>query len=347
MALLINNKHMLFTERKNFLPFEYPWVYEDYWFAQQNAHWLHTEINMQNDIKDWEENLDEKEKNVIGNILKGFTQTETEVGNYWSALVPAWFPKPEIKMMAQTFGAFETIHARAYSYLNEILGLDDFEAFLDDEATMEKLSSLIEVNDKHMNAVPSDTESMKEVARSLALFSAAAEGIQLFSSFAILLSFRKSNRLTGIGQQMIFSVRDESLHSEAGCRLFRQICQEYPEIWDDKLKGDIYEGIEFALRNEFHYLNMIFEMGDLSTITKEQVKNFMYDRANRKLEELGLKAKYIVESDLMEEMSWFYSLVSGEQQTDFFSNRETGYAKPNDDWNHNDLYEHITKEDNE
>lgn len=316
-------------ERVAFKPFQYQWAY-DYWFKQQNAHWLHTEINMQNDVTDWREHLNEKERNVIGNILKGFTQTETEVGNYWSSYVPQWFPVPEIKMMAQTFGAFETIHANAYAYLNDTLGLDDFEAFLEDEATMDKLKVLMDVDP--------NTTDLSEIARSIALFSAAAEGIQLFSSFAVLLSFRKSNRLTGIGQQMIFSVKDESTHSEAGCKIFRTIIEENPELWTEDLRKSVYDGIHYAIQSEFTYINKIFELGDLETITKEQLKNFMYDRANRKLVELNLKPIYNVNKQLLNEMEWFYILVSGEQQTDFFANRETGYSKPNEDWNDNDLF---------
>jgi ribonucleoside-diphosphate reductase beta chain len=315
--------------RVAFKPFQYQWAY-DYWFKQQNAHWLHTEINMQNDVTDWREHLNEEEKNVIGNILKGFTQTECEVGDYWSSYVPKWFPVPEIKMMAQTFGAFETIHANAYSYLNDTLGLDNFEAFLEDEATMAKLKVLMDVDP--------DTTNLTEIARSIALFSAAAEGIQLFSSFAVLLSFRKSNRLTGIGQQMIFSVKDESTHSEAGCKIFRTIIEENPELWTEELRKSVYDGIHYAIQSEFTYINKIFELGDLETITKEQLKNFMYDRANRKLVELNLKPIYNVNKQLLNEMEWFYILVSGEQQTDFFANRETGYSKPNEDWNDNDLF---------
>lgn len=313
----------IFKERIAFKPFQYQWAY-DYWFAQQNAHWLHTEINMQKDVKDWKEELNESEKNVIGNILKGFTQTECEVGDYWSTMIPKWFPVPEIKMMGKGFGAFEDIHATAYSYLNDTLGLDDFESFLEDDATMNKLKVLMDVNP--------DTKDISEIAKSIALFSACAEGVQLFSSFAVLLSFRKSNRLTGIGQQMIFSCRDESLHSEAGCKLFRTIVEENPEIWTERFRADLYEGVELAIRNEFTYINKIFEMGDLATITKDELKNFMYDRANRKLAELNLKPKYAVDKKLLDDMSWFYIMISGEQQTDFFANRETGYAKPNEDW---------------
>ena len=319
---------MINKKRIAFKPFEYQWAY-DYWFAQQNAHWLHTEINMQQDVKDWNENLNENEKNVIGNILKGFTQTECEVGDYWSSYVPKWFPIPEIKMMSKGFGSWEDIHATAYSYLNDTLGLDDFEAFLEDETIMNKLKVLMNINP--------NTTDLSEIVKSIALFSACAEGVQLFSSFAVLLSFRRSNRLTGIGQQMIFSCRDESLHSEAGCKLFRTVIEENPELWTDSLRADLYEGVELAIRNEFSYINKIFEMGDLDTITKDELKNFMYDRANRKLVELNLKPKYAVDKELLDRMSWFYIMISGEQQTDFFANRETGYAKPNEDWN-DDLF---------
>lgn len=314
----------LLTKRLAFKPFEYQWAY-DAWFKQQNAHWLHSEINMQNDVNDWSNKLDHKEKNVIGNILKGFTQTETIVGDYWSSYVSDWFQIPEIKMMAITFGAFEGIHATAYSYLNDTLGLTDFEAFLEDEATMNKLNSLMEID--------KDDTSLTNIARSLALFSACAEGIQLYSSFAVMLSFKLKNLMNGISQQMIFSIRDESLHSESGCHLFRDLISENPDIWTEELKSQIYEGIDLSIKNEFFYIDKIFELGDLETITKDQLKNFIYDRGNRKLKELMLKPVYEVDQKLLEQLSWFYVATSGEQQTDFFFNRETQYSKPNEDWN--------------
>ena len=323
-------KSKILTPRLPFKPFDYQWAY-DYWFQQQNAHWMFQEINMQKDIGDWKSELNAQEKSVVGNILKGFFQSETQIADYWSTYVTKWFPIPEIKMMAITFGSFETIHAVAYSYLNEVLHLEDYEAFLHDTAIMAKLEMLINVDEN-------DT-SLENIARSLALFSACAEGIQLFSSFAIMLSLRKKNLMTGIGQQMIFSIRDESLHSEAGCKLFRTLIEENPQIWTEQLRDDIKSGFGLALSNEFNFIDKVFELGDLDTITKAQVKNFMYDRANRKLRELGITdLTYEVNDELLLEMDWFYILVSGEQQTDFFFNRETGYAKPNADWETEDLF---------
>ena len=326
---VITEKSEILTPRLAFKPFRYQWAY-DYWFQQQNAHWMFQEINMQKDISDWKNELTTQEKSVVGQILKGFFQSETQIADYWSTYVTNWFPVPEIRMMAQTFGAFETIHAVAYSYLNEVLHLEDYEAFMHDESIMNKLDVLINVD--------KNDDSLDNIARSLALFSACAEGIQLFSSFAIMLSLRKKNLMTGIGQQMIFSIRDESLHSEAGCKLYNTLIDENPGLYSPLLEYDIITGFDLALRNEFAFIDEVFTMGDLETITKAQVQNFMYDRANRKLKELRVNHSYPVNEELLKEMDWFYILVSGEQQTDFFFNRETGYAKPNADWETEDLF---------
>ena len=125
---MVKKKHDLTDERQSFKPFYYPWAYEA-WLKHEQIHWLHTEVPMMSDLNDWKQNLTEAEKNVIGSILKGFAQTETIVNDYWSGLVTKWFRKPEVIMMATTFGAFETIHAEAYSLLNETLGLDNFSEF--------------------------------------------------------------------------------------------------------------------------------------------------------------------------------------------------------------------------
>jgi ribonucleoside-diphosphate reductase beta chain len=205
-------------------PFEYQEA-ADYWLKQQQAHWLHTEVPMMSDLTDWNSNLNVTEKNIIGSILKGFAQTETVVNDYWSGLVTKWFRKPEIIMMATTFGAFETIHAEAYSLLNETLGLENFSEFMEDEATMAKIEALTAVRDSF------DTETnLHEIAKSLAVFSAFTEGVNLFSSFAVLLSFKMRNKLKGVGQIVEWSIRDESLHSEAGCWLFRTLVSENPEL---------------------------------------------------------------------------------------------------------------------
>ena len=182
----------LFTPRVAYKPFEFPEYYTEGWLKQAQAMWLHTEISMQGDIKDWNEKLNEKEKNLVGNILLGFAQTECAVSDYWTQKVVKWFPKHEIQQMAMMFGSQETVHAVAYSYLNETLKLEDYEAFLHEPATADRFDNLVSY----------DGNNTVGIAKSLAIFSAFAEGVSLYSAFAVLYSFQLRNLLKGIGQQM-------------------------------------------------------------------------------------------------------------------------------------------------
>ena len=325
----------ILQERVVYKPFEYPEAH-DFWLKQQQAHWIHTEVPMANDVTDWKANLKDHEKNVVGGILKGFAQTETVVNDYWTGLVTKWFRKPEIIMMATTFGAFETIHAEAYSLLNEQLGLDNFAEFLEDEATAAKIESLMNVRDGHNGEI-----DYHEVARSLAIFSAFTEGVNLFSSFAVLLSFKMRNKLKGVGQIVEWSVRDESLHSNAGCWLFRQLMTEHPELKTDKLIQEIREAATAALDLEFNFIDKIFEMGDLENLTKDELKNFIKHRVNTKMGDLGLKPlipSSEIDKGALSTMLWFDSVIAGKIHTDFFASRVTNYSKGHMTWDEASIF---------
>ena len=314
-------------ERVVYKPFEYPQAYE-YWLKQQQAHWLHTEVPMAQDVTDWKSNLKDHEKNVVGGILKGFAQTETVVNDYWSGLVTKWFRKPEIIMMATTFGAFETIHAEAYSLLNETLGLENFDEFLEDDATMAKIQNLMDVRDSFGEEI-----NWHEVAKSLAIFSAFTEGVNLFSSFAVLLSFKMRNKLKGVGQIVEWSIRDESLHSEAGCWLFRTLIKENPKLKTKELEAAINEAALLSLKLELDFIHKVYELGDLEGCSKYDLEHFIKNRVNTKLGDLGYKPIISnIDITAVERMKWFDHLSAGKQHTDFFANRVTNYSKGHLTW---------------
>lgn len=325
----------LLIPRVVYKPFEYPEA-ADYFLKQQQAHWLWTEVPLANDVVDWKSNLKDHEKNVVGGILKGFAQTETVVNDYWTGLVTKWFRKPEIIAMAVTFGGFEAIHAEAYSLLNEQLGLDNFAEFLEDKTTAAKIESLMEVRDGHDGKI-----DYHEVARSLAIFSALTEGVNLFSSFAVLLSFKMRNLLKGVGQIVEWSVRDESLHSNAGCWLFKQLMEEHPELKTDKLVEEIRQAATAALELEFNFIDKVFEMGDLENLSKDELKNFIKHRVNTKMGDLGLKPlipSEEIDKGALKAMKWFDMVIAGKQHTDFFASRVTNYSKGHMEWDSSSIF---------
>ena len=213
-------------------PFEYDWAIR-YWRDVHSSHWLPEEISMTEDVQDFHTKLTAAERWVSGGTLKGFTQTEVLIGDFWTKICH-WIPKPEIIMMAMSFAAWESIHIMAYSIMNDSLGLNDYEAFLQDpmcKAKLERLmgagldsrsrtqgkliASLQELRGRLLSgsfdgdrdaAVVSQTlehlsipaadqaATPEEIARAIAIFSAFGEGVSLFSSFAVLLNFTRMPR---------------------------------------------------------------------------------------------------------------------------------------------------------
>ena len=300
-----------------FQPFEYPEAY-DYWLRQQQAHWLHTEVAMASDIHDWNVNLTDSERNVIGNILKSFAQTEVIVNDYWSTRVAHWFPKPEIAMMSSAFGNMETVHAKAYAYLNESLGLDNFQAFLDEPTAKDKLDSLsFSYGNQRVG-----------IATSLAVFSAFTEGVQLFSSFAVLMNFGRFNKLKGVGQIVAFSIKDESLHSEAGCWLFRQFIKEFPAVLTPRLRETVLEAARLSIKLEDDFIDKAFELGPIEGLNPKDLKQYIRYRTNTKLGDLGFASNWRnINQESLEAMEWFDFLSTGLEHQDFFSGRVTGYSR--------------------
>ena len=320
----------LFDLRVPYKPFEFPEYYTEGWLKQAQAFWLHTEIPMSGDVKDWNEKLTVEEKNLVGNILLGFAQTECAVSDYWTQKVVAWFPKHEIQQMAMMFGSQETIHAVAYSYLNETLGLENFEAFLQDKATMDRFDNLVAYKGTELVGI----------AKSLAIFSAFAEGVSLYSAFAVLYSFQLRNLLKGIGQQMKWSVRDESLHSKMGCRLFRHMCKEMPNLLEE-CRDDVTTAATAMLKAEEKYIDKMFELGDIENLKAYDLKQFIRKRLNEKLQELGyfdLGEYFAFDEDGATKLDWFYHLTGGHTHTDFFAVRPTDYSKANEGEDFEDIW---------
>lgn len=312
----------LLTSRIAFKPFLYP-EYHELWLKAQQSHWLHTEVSMASDINDWKTKLSETEKQLIGHILKGFTISEIFIEDFWSAKVSRWFKHPEIQMLAHTFASFESIHANGYDYLNTSLGLEDYSAFLHDESTKAKIDRLMAVKGK----------SITEIAKALAIFSAFNEGVNLFSSFAILLNFTRFNKMKGMGQIISWSINDEQLHSQAGCMLFNELMKENPECFTDELKKDIYDAARLTIELEDNYIDKAFDLGEVEGLTKFQMKQFIRHRANIKLVEIGLKQNWKnLDKKAIDDMQWFNVLSSGVSHQDFFSGKVTDYSKSSIDW---------------
>ncbi|MDB5424263.1 MAG: nrdB, partial [Phenylobacterium sp.] len=201
----------LLTPSAAYKPFRYPWAYE-YWKKQQQVHWMPEEVPLGEDLKDWATKLNDRERNLLTQIFRFFTQSDVEVNDNYMERYARVFKPTEVKMMLASFSNMETIHIAAYALLLETIGMPDseFTAFLEFQA----------MRDKHDYMQQFGVDTNADIARTLAMFGGFTEGLQLFASFAMLMNFPRHNKMKGMGQIVSWSVRDESLHCEGMIKVF-------------------------------------------------------------------------------------------------------------------------------
>lgn len=305
----------LLKERIVYKPFQYPWAY-DAWLTQQRIHWLPEEVPMADDIKDWNMNITEGEKHLLMQIFRFFTQADVEVNNCYMRHYTQVFKPTEIQMMLAAFSNMETIHVAAYSHLLDTLGIPDseYEAFLKYD----------EMKAKYDYMQVWGVETKADIAKTLAVFGAFTEGLQLFASFAILMNFPRFNKMKGMGQIVTWSVRDESLHTTSIIKLFHTFVQENPEIWTDELQEELTEACRVVVSHEDAFIDLAFEMGDIEGLTAQEVKDYIRYIADRRLTQLGLAPIYFMGKN---PLPWMDEILNGIEHTNFFENRATEYSK--------------------
>ena len=304
-------------ERTHFKPFNYPWAY-DAWLKHEQSHWLHTEVPMLEDVKDWKKKLTDEEKKFLTHIFRFFTQGDIDVaGGYVRNYLP-YFPQPEVRMMLMGFAAREALHIAAYSHLIETLGLPEtlYNDFMEYQAMKEKHEYVMNIS--------AENSTKENTARHIAVFSAFTEGMQLFSSFIMLLNFPRHGKMKGMGQIVTWSIVDETQHCDSMIKLFRTFIQENNEIWNDELKSQIYTVAERMVELEDKFIDLAFEMGPMENLTIEEVKKYIRYIADRRLISLGLKGLFKVKKN---PLPWVEEMINAPTHTNFFENRATDYAK--------------------
>ncbi|RED53969.1 ribonucleotide-diphosphate reductase subunit beta [Aestuariispira insulae] len=296
-------------------PFKYPWAY-DAWLTQQRIHWLPEEVPLADDVKDWHKTLSEAERNLLTQIFRFFTQADVEVNNCYMKQYSRIFQPTEVQMMLAAFSNMETVHIAAYSHLLDTIGMPEteYEAFL----------KYKEMKDKYDYMQVWGVDTKRDIAKTMAVFGAFTEGLQLFASFAMLMNFPRFNKMKGMGQIVTWSVRDESLHTQSIIQLFRTFISENPEIWDEDLQRDLYKACETIVDHEDAFIDLSFEMGPIEGLTAQEVKDYIRYIADRRLTQLGLQPIYKTEKN---PLRWMDEILNGVEHANFFENRATEYSR--------------------
>lgn len=325
---------MLLEKRKHYSPFEYQWAH-DFFKAQQRLSWRTEEVKMGQDLLDWHD-TPEREKAFIKDILLFFTQADSDVASGYSRIFLPYFSQtPEVTGMLMAFGQMEAIHMEAYSLLIETLQLpkDTFSRFLDFKALADKhdyMSGWYE---------GLRTKDFKEVAYCIAAFSAFGEGLQLFSSFAMLLNFTRvpkggKGKFGGMSQIVTWSIRDETLHVEGMIKLFQTFVQENIPAEE---RGELADRIRKICRKmvelEFAFIDMAYaDEDEVRDLKKEDLKEYIRFIADRRLAQLSFSAQDgglsidPVFGVVYHPLEWLDAMLSVNEHSNFFERVATEYA---------------------
>jgi len=296
-------------------PFHYPWAY-DAWLQQQRIHWLPEEVPLADDVKDWQKNLTKEERNLLTQIFRFFVQADVEVNNCYMGHYSRVFKPTEVCMMLASFSNTETIHIAAYSYLLDTIGMPEveYEAFL----------RIKEMRDKYEYMQSFNTSTKLDIAKTLAMFGAFTEGLQLFASFAILLNFPRFNKMKGMGQIVTWSARDETLHTNSIIRLFHTFLSENPEVKSKDLFEDLKNACSIVVGHEDSFIDKAFELGGVEGLDAENVKKYIRYIADNRLNQLGIDPIYNVGKNPLPYMD---EMLNSLEHANFFESRATEYSR--------------------
>ena len=323
---------MIFDEQISRKPNFYPWT-EEYIEAMHNGFWTDKEFSFKSDVQQFKVNLTEQEREIIIRTLSAIGQIEIAVKTFWAKLGEN-LPHPAMQDLGYVMANTEVIHNNAYERLISVLGLEDvFEKNLKLEWIEGRVKYLRKYTHKYYK------DSKKQYLYAIILFTLFVENVSLFSQFYVINWFaRFKNVLKDTDQQVKYTRNEENIHALVGIKIINTIRSEYPELFDEELENKIVSEAEEAFKSEAKIvdwmINGIQEDGLAAPIVKEFIKN----RINESLVQIGFKKAFEVDKELLKKTKWFEEELLGNNMTDFFHSRPVEYSKKSQSFDESDLF---------
>jgi ribonucleoside-diphosphate reductase beta chain len=325
-------KIKIFDEVIALKPDLYPWA-KKYIEAMHSGFWTVNEFSFKSDVQQFKVNLTEQEKEIIIRTLSAIGQIEVAVKTFWGKLGEN-LPNPSLQDLGFVMANVEVIHNEAYTRLLEVLGITEI---FEENLKLDWIQGRVKYLRKYTHRFYKD--SKKQYLYALILFTLFVENVSLFSQFYVINWFsRFKNVLKDTDQQVKYTRNEENLHALVGIKIVNTIREEYPELFDDELIEKITSEAKEAFESESKIIdwmvNGIKEEGLSAPILKEFVKN----RINESMTQIGFPKVFDIDKELISSTMWFSEELLGNNMTDFFHSKDTGYAKNSQSFSEDDLF---------
>ncbi len=281
---------------------------------------------MGRDIELWKSNeLSLDERRVIMRNLGFFSTAESLVANNIVLAIFKHVTNPEARQYLLRQAFEEAIHTHTFLYIVESLSLDQGEVF-----NMYHEVNTIHAKDQFEMTLTADIldphfttetpEGAQKFLENLIGYYIIMEGIFFYSGFVMILSFHRQNKMTGIGEQFQYILRDETIHLNFGIDLINGIKEENPSIWTPEFQAHIVRKIQEAVELEILYAQDCLPRGILG-LTAPMFREYVQHIADRRLERIGLKALYHSKNPF----PWMSETIDLGKEKNFFETRVNEY----------------------
>jgi len=314
------------------MPLKYKWAWEHYLNGCAN-NWLPSEVPMQRDIELWKSNrLSADERLVIMRNLGFFSTAESLVGNNIVLAIFRHITNAEARQYLLRQAFEEAVHTHTFHYIVESLSLDQREVFnmyhevnsIRDKDAFEMVLTEDVLRPDFSTATPG---GIQKLLKNLVGFYVIMEGIFFYSGFVMILSFHRQNRMTGIGEQFQYILRDETIHLNFGIDLINTIKEENPAIWTQEFQSELNGIIGQAVELEIAYAQDCLPRGLLG-LNAGLFRQYVQHIADRRLERIGLKARYGSKNPF----PWMSETIDLRKEKNFFETRVTEYQTGGLSW---------------
>ena len=317
----------LFLIVNQILPHVNKWAWDLFIDGAAN-NWMPTEISMAKDIEQWKSTLlSEDEKLVVKRCLGFFAGSESLVANNLLLSVFKFVTDPECRQYILRQAYEESLHNLTVVYICDSLNLDIdevYEAYSSIPSIKAKddflMNITIDINrpDFNINTI----EGKREFLRNIITYYVICEGIFFFSGFAMLLSFNRQNKLPGTGEQIQYTLRDESLHIKFGTELIKRIREDNPKVWTKAFEKETLAHIDTAMELELAYAREVLPTGILG-LNSDMFIDYVQYIADRRLTNLGLSSPF---GEVKNPFPWMSEIIDLEKCKNFFETRVTEYS---------------------
>lgn len=289
--------------------------------------WSPSEINMGDDIEQWNDgSLSDDEKLLVKRCLGFFAGSESLVGNNLLLSVAKWITDAECGQYIMRQAYEESLHNWTVVTCCDSYNLsvqEVYEAYLNIPSIKAKDDFLINItSDVNRQDFSTKTlEGKREFLRNLITYYIVCEGTFFFSGFAMLLALGRQNKLPGLSDQIRYTLRDESLHIQFGTYLINTIKEQYPSIWTKKFEEEIIENIKKAVDLEIQYAHDVLPRGILG-LNADMFVDYMQYIGNRRLEGIGIDYRFDSDNN---PFPWLAEVVDTGAMTNFFERKVKDY----------------------